>query len=321
MQSCSNPFLFVVGCPRSGTTLLQRMLNHHPQLAVSNDTHFIPRVLVDEVNPLVTSELIENVVHYKRFYRLGLDIQTAREIGERSHDFRQFVSGLYDAFASVNGKPFGGEKTPDYVKCLSLLHYLFPDSKFIHIIRDGRDVALSMLQWAATSIKGPSKFDLWRTNPVAVCALFWRWQVMKGLLDSAQMRRFYLEIRYEELVLEPETILKRIASFLELPYSDDMMRFYVGKTRPGTHLSAKSAWLPATPGLRNWRSQMAAKDVELFEALAGDLLDLFSYGRMFPQVSLNATAAAEQYRIQFENEVHQRAVPPAVPSDQYVLEK
>jgi hypothetical protein len=319
MQSSNNPFLFVVGCPRSGTTLLQRMLDHHPILAVSNDTHFIPRVLEDEANPLVTHELIEKVVNYKRFYRLGLDLQFAREIGENSHDFREFVCGLYDAFAKLHEKELAGEKTPDYVKHLLLLHNLFPCAKFIHIFRDGRDVALSMLEWADASVKkGPAKFQLWEKNPLAVCALFWRWQVAQGLKDSTKLqKKLYCEIRYEELVSDPIKNLQRISSFLNLPYRDEMANYHLGKTKYAKNLSAKSAWLPPTPGLRNWRMQMAVSDMELFEALAGDLLETLEYPRMFSRIFPKIADEAANYRHQFETETQKRPLSAALVQAQF----
>ncbi len=307
MQSSSNPFVFVVGCPRSGTTLLQRMLDSHPELAVSNDTHFIPRVLKDELNPRMTSDLVENVLNYKRFPRLGLSTDIVLEVAAKSFDFRGFVTGLYDEFARSHEKKFGGEKTPDYVKHLSLLHALFPWSRFVHIIRDGRDVALSMLEWACKKKNGPAKFRLWEDQPLAVCALFWRWQVTRGLRDGSLLGPdLYCEVRYEQLVSNPPESLRRIARFLDLSYSERMANYYEGKTRYEKNLSAKSAWLPPTAGLRDWHANMSGRDVELFEAIAGDLLDILRYPRMYSRISSQISDAAERFRCLFEAEIQKR---------------
>src|SRR5262245_43403593 len=164
-----NPFLFVVGCPRSGTTLLQRMLDSHPQLAVANDTHFIPKVVQefpDEIDPPLTEELVNRVREYHRFPRLELPEGAVERAATTARVFSEFVGGLYSEFAQARAKPFGGEKTPDYVRHLPRLRALFPRAKIIHIIRDGRDVALSTLEWANRE-KGPGRFDLWKTEPVA----------------------------------------------------------------------------------------------------------------------------------------------------------
>ena len=173
--SRQNPYLFVVGCPRSGTTLLQRMLDQHPQLAVSNDTHFIPRAiegLTEGTDLPLTPELIERVRGYRRFPRLGLSEAAVSGAAAKARTYGEFVSALYFEFGRMHGKPLAGEKTPDYVRYLPLLHALFPWVRTVHIIRDGRDVTLSTLEWAPED-RGPGRYDLWREEPVAVCALWW----------------------------------------------------------------------------------------------------------------------------------------------------
>jgi Sulfotransferase family len=283
-----NPYVFAVGCPRSGTTLLQRMLDHHPRLAVANDTHFIPHAIDDRsglVDPPLTPEHVERVRAYRRFPRLGVSDEAVSVAARDALTYGQFVSALYDAWGRERGKPLAGEKTPDYVRYLPLLNGLFPLARTVHIIRDGRDVALSALEWA-TDTKGPGKLALWKEEPVAVCALWWRRSVAAGRRDGARLgRRRYREVRYERLVAEPEGELREIAAFLDLPYAPEMAGYYVGKTRAQPGLSAKSAWLPPTPGLRDWRSNMAERDVELFEALAGDVLSSLCYERHVHAVS------------------------------------
>ena len=253
-----NPYLFVVGCPRSGTTLLQRMLDAHPQLAVANDTHFIPRAIRKARSDFVASgpageqirltpELIDQVRSYHRFPRLGLAESTVGKASLASSTYRGFVGRLYLEFARLSGKSLGGEKTPDYVRHLPLLHALFPWVRSVHIIRDGRDVALSALEWAREG-KGPGRMALWREEPVAVCALWWRWQVRTGRQDAESLRPgSYLEVRYENLVEGPEETLRSITDFLQLPFArEEMLGFNKGKVRHEKGLSVKKAW-------RDWR--------------------------------------------------------------------
>ena len=106
----SNPFLFVVGCPRSGTTLLQRMLNNHPQMAVAYDTLFIPAVVrgQKDKNPLVTPELVDKISNFKRFPRFGLSQDVPATLAPLASDYAQLVSLIYDEFAQVHGKQLGG---------------------------------------------------------------------------------------------------------------------------------------------------------------------------------------------------------------------
>jgi hypothetical protein len=271
------------------------MLDNHPQIAVANDSHFIPRAIAPigtETDPPLTAELVERVLHYHRFARLGIPEPVAREASARAGTYGEFVSELYSEHARLHGKELAGEKTPDYVRYLPLLHSLFPRARVIHIIRDGRDVALSTLEWARED-KGPGKFALWREQPVAVCALWWRWQVETGRREGARLGpEIYRDVRYEDLVADPETTLRNLSEFLELPFAPEMVSFHAGKTKSDPRLSAKSAWLPPTPGLRDWRRDMAPRDLELFEAIAGDFLSELGYETKSDEIAPEAASTA-----------------------------
>ena len=274
--TASYPFVFVVGCPRSGTTLLQRMLDNHPQLTVANDTHFITRaakrVLRKEPQPLMTSELLDAVISYRRFYRMGLDEAEVIKAAEDCPSYAEFVGRLYTLRGQRKQKMLSGEKTPDYCRQIPVLHELFPAARFVHIIRDGRNTALSTLNWVSTP-KGPGKWSLWNEDPVGACALWWRWQAGTGQRDGGLLgSKVYLRVKYEELVANPEKELKTIALFLGIPNSDAMANYHAGKTKYAPGLSAKSAWLPPVKNLRDWRSGMPAEDIGVFEGIAGDLL-------------------------------------------------
>lgn len=300
------PYAFVVGCPRSGTTLLQRMLDHHPMLAMANDTHFIPKV-VDPAGADVpfSPEIASRVLAYHRFPRLGLGEDAVWRAAEGSLTYAQFVRALYAEFAARRGKPLAGEKTPDYVRHLPLLGRLFPRARVIHIIRDGRDVALSTLQWARPD-KGPGRFPLWREEPVAVCALWWRWQVTTGRSDGRDAGSRYREVRYEDLVTHPSDTVATLCRFLDLPFASQMLVCNAREERRRPGRSAKTAWLPPTPGLRDWRTQMRERDVALFEALAGDLLSTLGYERATGAPSAALAAVVDRYRDRWEVELERR---------------
>jgi hypothetical protein len=323
MTTSCNPYVFAVGCPRSGTTLLQRMLDHHPRLAVANDTHFIPHALAgfpQRVDPPLTLELVSRVRSYRRFPRLGLSDEDVERAAAGARTFSDFVAGLYSRFGQLRGKQLAGEKTPDYVRFLPLLQALFPRARTLHIIRDGRDVCLSALEWA-TETKGPGKLELWREEPVAVCALWWRRNVSRGRNDGPGLGAHrYREVRYETLVSNPVDELEKIAAFLDLPFAPEMAAYHVGRTRDEPGLSAKSAWLPPTPRLRDWRSAMSDRNVELFEALAGDLLAELGYGRATASISPSIAQVAERCNERWHAEMerrplalHTREVPGSTP--------
>ena len=300
-----NPIVFVVGCPRSGTTLLQRMLDAHPDLAVANDTHFIPRALqraapanlaaaiAGEGVPL-TPELVDAAVTYRRFSRIGVAEDEARRLAGSAGDYSGWIAAIYDRFARACGKSSGGEKTPDYVRHLPLLHGLFPGTGTIHIVRDGRDVALSALQWA-TAAKGPGRWELWEQDSVGAAAVWWRHQTGAGLdFERRGTGGSHMVVRYEDLVADPERELRSTSAFLGIEYSRQMVEYHAGRVRSDPRKSAKANWLPPTPGLRDWRSQMSSEDVAVFEQIAGAQLAAYGYEPSEGEVSAAARRRAER---------------------------
>ncbi|MCI0334963.1 MAG: sulfotransferase [Planctomycetes bacterium] len=293
------------------------MLNSHPQLAVANDTHFIPRALeivdprlidaiLEEGDIPLTEDLVHSACRYHRFGRLGLSDDCARQAASRSNTYRQFVCELYAALASKHDKPLAGEKTPDYVRWLPLLHTLFPWSRSIHIVRDGRDTALSLIDWG-NETRGPGRFDLWREQPLVVAALWWKWQVQHGLTAATRLESSrHLLVHYERLVESPEVELRRVAVFLKIPFASEMLRFHEGRRHDQAGLSAKQAWLPPTPGLRDWRRQMNRADWQLFETLVGDTLAQLGYPTDGDPPSTALVRLADEYRDRWHSALARR---------------
>ena len=306
-MTARNPHVFVVGCPRSGTTLLQRMLDAHPLIAIANDPHFIHYgIRGHDGDVALKPEIVERVLSYRTFRRLGISVEEARAAAERSTTYAEFVGSLFAALASKRKKPLAGEKTPHYVRYLPLLHSLFPWARAVHIIRDGRDVALSTLEWARPD-RGPGRFALWREEPVAVCALSWRWHVTTGRRDGAALgKHLYAEVLYERLLTDPASTLRALAAFLDLPFAPEMLAYYEGKMTDRPGLSSKDRWLPPTAGLRDWRAQMPDRDIELFEAIAGDLLAELGYELTFERISPAIELRARSCRQRWESEIRER---------------
>ena len=113
-------------------------------------------------------------------------------------------------------------------------------------------------------------------------------------------------MRYEDLVAQPQEALRGIAAFLELPFDTEMLAYHIGKTRYEPGLSARKAWLPPNPGLRDWRTQMAERDVELFETIAGDFLYALGYKRGVSTISPKMATVAERCQGWWESEMARR---------------
>ena len=295
-----NPYVFIVGCPRSGTTLLKRIVDAHPAVAITPETHWIPwRARAGRgiaANGLVTAELCNVLFDYFRFPRLGITRDELTAIVASGVSYPEFVSAIFDLYGAKRGKRVVGDKTPPYVREIQLLHSWWPTARFVHIIRDGRDVALSAVNWKSQAERFARRFSTWRDEPIVTAALWWRRMVTLGREDGAALGPdLYLELRYEDLVDEPERESRRLCEFLDVPYDDAMLDFHAGRTKSDPGLTSKQAWLPVTAGLRDWRTQMDAPDVARFEGAAGNLLAELGYERAARGVP--ADVAAEVARV------------------------
>jgi hypothetical protein len=304
-----NPFVFIVGCPRSGTTLLQRILDAHPQLTVIHETHWIPKfwqqAAKETPQARVTPELLRKLRKHPKFKCLGIrreELQAWFNSGQPvSYD--AFVTAVFDRYGREYGKPFVGDKTPAYARSVDLLHSLWPRARFIHLIRDGRDVCLSAVNW-----KKPGRLLLrastWKHDADVTAALWWEWHVRMAQKSGHKLGpKIYYEVRYEAVVNQPTEEGAKLCAFLGLPFEETMLRFHEGRTRTEAGLDPKEAWLPVMPGLRNWPTQMPAQEVERFEAAAGRLLDELGYPRAFPEPSPEAIREAARIRDAFIEDV------------------
>jgi hypothetical protein len=284
------------------------MLDGHPLLAVTNEANVVPRrAMKSSAGPELplTNHLVEQIVGYKYFAVLDVDEQTARGLAATADTLVAFVGALLDESARRRGKPFAGDKVPEYCRYLPSLHRLFPTARSIDIVRDGRDVVLATLDWM-TPTRFLGRMALWREEPVAVCALRWQRQVLEAQQgrDHAGADRC-LEVRYEELVQAPEAVLRSIIGFLDLRFDPAMLEFHKGRTRHDPELESKDRWLPPTAGLRDWRVDLSPRDLQLFETLAGDTLTALGYPLATEPayVSPEMKAVAERCRRWWEAEV------------------
>src|SRR5260370_23069408 len=148
------PIVFLVGCARSGTTLLQRLVDAHPQIAITPEMHWITdyfrqgRWLGPEGR--VTAEQVSSMIqNQKRFGQFELSPEEFAGLLDAGQPgpYVTFLNGIFALYGKHKGKRFVGNKTPAYVRRIPTLHALWPEAKFVHLIRDGRDVALSVMNW------------------------------------------------------------------------------------------------------------------------------------------------------------------------------
>lgn len=291
-----DPFLFIVGRGRSGTTLLRAMFDSHPAMVIPPESHFIvhlgrKRLRYERPAGFDISRFLGDV-RRTNFQRWGLPVEAARAalLSARPSTFPEAVRVLFAANAARQGKWRYGEKTPNNVRNITYLANLFPEASFVHIVRDGRDVTLSYL-----------RVDF-GVDSVAESAMYWKLAVEKGRRAGARLGPGrYREIRYEDLVRTPEPVLQGLCSFLDLPFDPRMLRYHerAHSVMKGTNVAAHDNIGRPPMKLRDWRQEMRAEDVRLFESLAGRTLEAFGYERAVRQIPFRTQLRAPLIRTAF----------------------
>jgi hypothetical protein len=288
------------------------MVDAHPLIAIPREQHWLAKWFERRkgVTPegMVTPELLTALLEYEKFARLEIsreDLEALMESGEPL-SYADFVTGVFDLYGQARGKPLVGDKTPAYVRSIPTLHSLWPEARFVHLIRDGRDVGLSAINWDRSS-RLADRFATWNEDPVTTAALWWEHMARAGHeVGAALGPSLYHEMRYEALIRDPEIACLKLCEFLDVPYEDTMLTFHKGRTKTQPGLDAKKAWLPVTSGLRDWRTEMPDADVENFEAAVGGLLEDLGYERAFPNLSAEAIERVSETRRRFVRELGER---------------
>jgi Sulfotransferase family len=270
----SSPPLLVLGVRRSGTTLLRVMLDRHSQLAVPDESYFVPQ-LADRHHGLVdVDRFVADLRRLPTLREWGVPVEEVRARLRPGLAVGEAIAAVYETYSAQQGKSRWGDKTPMYMQHLPLLERLFPEARFVHLIRDGRDAGLSFLAMPEGIVT-----ETWaHPRTAAQFACQWRAEVVaaRRLGRRVGPERF-LEVRYEQLVAEPGKELRRICSFAGLDFEPAMLD-YAGRVDVSTKPHQQNLARPPTPGLRNWKEEMARGDVAAFEAVAGDLLRDLGYG-------------------------------------------
>lgn len=276
----NDPF-FIVGVHRSGTTLLRYMLSSSPRVYVPPESDFIPRFFGDPTSAVgrARAQQILNALFGEHRYRLFArdwkgDRPTVSDLmGPReSIPAGDFLCGLYDRYAAGYGAVRWGDKTPVYTDYMDLLHRLLPTARFVHIYRDGRDAALSMVEkW------GPREWhiDLYQAS--------WNWVRRLSRARRAGRRlgpEYYTEVRYETLVADPESELRRVCAFLGEPYHEAMTRPQETARRDieADNPFHQNLRRPPNEGqIGRWRHRLSTRDQRLMQRVAGRLLEELGY--------------------------------------------
>jgi hypothetical protein len=282
----------IVGVPRSGTTLLRFMLDSHPLLCIPPETGFLPRVAASaELGSFAKEDLFRIVTTFPPeapgWEDFGLE---ADEYWTELQRVERFTAGeglraLYRLYARKQNKPRYGDKTPGYCEHLPAIQSILPEAHFVHIIRDGRDAALSLRKmWFAPGRDMPT------------LAAYWK-RLVRSAREAGLGSPSYMEVRYEDLVTNPQPALETICSFLGLTFHPEMLRYWERtpsrliehRTRrrlDGSVIVTHEQRLeqqrltmscPQPGRVSRWKTKMTAQEHSEFLAVAGGTLKELGY--------------------------------------------
>jgi hypothetical protein len=272
------------------------MLDAHPDLAIPGETHFIPALLrrwkqmaADDVpDPERRREALELITSHPRWRDLGVDRDALEDhlFSLPEPDAGDAARAVFVVYAEARGKPRWGDKTPAYLTKMPRIQRAMPEAAFVHVLRDGRDVAMS---WAEVS---------WGVHDPAEAARRWVRRITAARRHVGRLRAgSYLELRYEDLVSDPEAALRRVAEHLDLPWDAAMLDYHrearermapamrelrsvYGRTITAEERERQHALVsepPRADRVSRWRTGMPDADRRAFEAIGGELLAELGY--------------------------------------------
>lgn len=233
----SSPF-FIVGAVRSGTTMLRLMLGHHPKICRCDEMEYLTPPIAE------LGKIPNDMAKYRKYLATEMSFRVAGYAIPEKTSYLETINDLFDQLIKKDGKPIFGGTVHHYYENMPLV---WPKAKFVYLSRDPRNVARSSVKmgWAGTAWRG---------------ALIWidayeSWQKLKGQLPAEQK----IEVKFEELVADPEKVLSTICNFLAVEYTPEMLEIDKDTTYSKPSPRAAQSWLAAS----------ARKDVRQVEARVG----------------------------------------------------
>ncbi|CED70299.1 putative sulfotransferase [Aliivibrio wodanis] len=279
---------FIIGSPRSGTTLFRLMLNKHKQLIVPPEAGFLTWLYdsYKNYNSDMLECFIDELSETKKFDSWNIDTQSLKIYIKKStpENYKELIDLVYRFYAkSVLIKNFTimGDKNNFFLNEIEKIDEIYPDCKFIHIVRDGRSVAVSYQGLANKKLNSKNAPQL--SNCIHDIAKVWKTDIAKietsfKAIDKDRV----LCIRFEDLILETETTLEKVVDFLGIEYDSEMLDYYLTTESEGLEPKEFLEWKeknskPLLPEEAYKYKLLNANDRAVFESICNDELKLFSY--------------------------------------------
>ena len=273
--------VFVIGCPRSGTNFLYDTLLSSGGFAIYRGRMPIYQTLIprfgkpDRVQN--RKKIMDAWLGSKGFRRSGLDGgELTAQVLANCRTGGDFLSIVMSKIAEKQRVPRWAPYSPNMVLWLAATKKDIPDALFVHIIRDGRDIALSLRKL------GEFNPLPWSRQPRALeeTALYWEWMVLKGRRYGREIPDDYVEIRYEDLVTDPCQTLRGLGEFLDHDLDYDRIQSTALGTlsRPNTSFRADATDVGFSP-VQRWKQKLSQNEVASLEWQVGNTLETFGYSR------------------------------------------
>ncbi|HVW02341.1 MAG TPA: sulfotransferase [Planctomycetaceae bacterium] len=266
---------FIVGCPRSGTTLLASLCDRHSRLAATPETHFFSKSAFRRM----CSERGSKQFDTRRLAPLFVESQYTRDLelssqdllaqlGEREIDLAEFLNTTLSTYAHARGKAGWIEKTPEHLLFADRIFEWYPQARMICIVRDGRDVALSLkkLPWSITPVRHYAA--LWVQSAKALAKVTERWP--ENLLT----------IRYESLLVSPVETMTEVMRFLGLEFEPQQLDPSLGTgIVPDWEMVLKRNVFGEIDPSRAfaWKKTATPKQLRAMHSMMGPCLDQLGY--------------------------------------------
>jgi hypothetical protein len=247
------------GCGRSGTTLLRMILDSHPAICCGPESNVFRRSALDP------DELAA---------KFDLEPGQVRAIHASAGSRPAFIEAFAALCMERAGKRRWAEKTPRNIRRLDVIFRHFPQARFVHMLRDGRDVACSLRTHPRHRVVKGELVPLNTWKPIAGCARRWRNDIERSRPYWSDPR--FLTLRYEELVREPRPVLERLMAFVGEAWNDRLLE-HAGTGSPFRNVTTfaqnPEALEPVnTKAISRWERDLDAKDRRIFKRIAGKLL-------------------------------------------------
>jgi hypothetical protein len=274
-----------MGCHRSGTNLLYDMLLSSGGFAVYRGFLPIYKILIPRFGSMESrsnrEKILETWLRSKGFRRTGLDAeQLSARILNECRNGGDFIRVVMDSVARSQQAQRWAVYDPDNVLRVARVKCDIPNALFVHIIRDGRDIALSLKKMGGFT---PLPWDRGPTDSLVATALYWQWMVQRGRAHGRKFPADYIEIRYEDLITNPHETLAKLGGFIDhkLDY-DQIQRAGLGRLSETNSSFREEGAKEKLKPLGRWRERLAQADVAAIEAAVGGCLEENGYELSLP---------------------------------------